>query len=499
MLGHPRRASLAGALAEAYRKGALRAGARVELLCLGDLEFEPDVTCVEISAQPLEADLRDAQRLIAWADHLVLVYPNWWGTMPARLKGFLDRVLTPGFAFARRPGGGFVPLLKGRTAELITTMDTPGWVYRWLFRAPGHNAMRHAVLGFCGIELAKVTSFGPVEESTPAERRAWLARARARGLALAGGPWSAAQRTRAKLGGYLRAARLQFYPMTWLAYTVGALAAAGSLGGFDAISFWLGLLCLFFIEVATVLTNEVFDYESDLQNVNFGPFTGGSRVLVEGRLSFAEAHMATAVAITLAALCGGALATGGPAAAPTVAVLLLIMAILALGYTVPPLRLSYRGLGELDVAFTHSIGVLLCGFAFQGAAWSSSLPWLLGLPLLLAVLPGIILAGIPDHDADRAVGKGTLAVRLGIRNAYLLAAIGAALAAATALALARVEATAGLLAGIGWFVLPHAAWLAILLVRRAHNEPRAVRIDGLMTVALSYTVWFGAIPLVNLL
>ncbi len=420
--------------------------------------------------------------------------------MPARLKGFLDRVLTPGFAFARRPRGqGFVPLLEGRSAEIITTMDTPRWVYRWLFGAPGHNAMRHAILGFCGIDLARVTSFGPVEESTAAERRAWVETARGRGLALAGGPWSPWQRTRAKLGGYFRAVRLQFYPMTWLAYSVGALAAAGALGGLDPTAFWLGLLCLFFIEVATVLTNEVFDFESDLRNENFGPFTGGSRVLVEGRLSFAEAHAATAASITLAALCGGTLAASSPAAAGVTGVLLLVMATLALGYTVPPLKLSYRGLGELDVALTHSIGVLLCGFVFQGAAWTSPLPWLLGLPLLLAVLPGIILAGIPDHDADRAAGKGTLAVRLGIRRAYGLAAASAVLAAAAALALAQTEATAGLLAGIGWFVLPHGAWLVLVLARRAQEPPRATRIDGPMALALAYTLWFAAIPLIHLL
>ena len=222
-------------------------------------------------------------------------------------------------------------------------------------------------------------------------------------------------------------------------------------------------------------------------------------MLVEGRLSFLEVHAATAGSIAIAALCGATLAASSPAAAGSVGVLLLVMATLALGYTVPPLKLSYRGLGELDVALTHSIGVMLCGFVFQGAAWNEPLPWLLGAPLLLAVLPGIILAGIPDHDADRATGKGTLAVRIGIRRAYRLAAACAVLSAASALTLAHVEATAGLLAGIGWFVLPHAAWLVLQLLRRAEEPPRAARIDGLMTVALAYTLWFAAIPLVNLL
>src|SRR5690606_1963414 len=171
-------------------------------------------------------------------------------------------------------------------------------------------------------------------------------------------------------------------------------------GALQAAPFWWGLACLFFIEAAAVLTNEHFDVATDRHNRNFGPFTGGSRVLVDGRLSVTEVRWGIAVALGLAAASGAALRLrSGPRLAA--GLVLGVLTVLALGYTAPPLELSYRGLGERDVGITHSFGVLLCGFVLQGGAWSAPEPWLLALPLCLAVLPGITLAGAPDHDADR--------------------------------------------------------------------------------------------------
>jgi 1,4-dihydroxy-2-naphthoate octaprenyltransferase len=269
-------------------------------------------------------------------------------------------------------------------------------------------------------------------------------------------------------------------------------------GTFQAAPFWWGLLCLFFIEVAAVLTNERYDFETDRRNRNFGPFTGGSRVLIDGKLSLGELRHGIVAALALAAASGVALILAtGPDGAAVLA--LAVLTVLALGYTAPPAKLSYRGLGELDVAITHSLGAVLCGFVFQGGSWSAPEPWLLSLPLFFAVLPGITLAGVPDHDADRLVGKGTIAVRTGLRVAYLLAAICTVLAAAAALMLAHIAAVGRVFAGIEYAVLPHAAVLLVMLAGHAQAEAGARRIDGLMALALSYILWFVAIPLWHLL
>jgi putative NADPH-quinone reductase len=235
LLGHLRTGSFCHALARAWRRGAERAGVELQELELAGLRFDLNVTTRHFADQPVEPDIARARALIARAEHLVLVYPSWWGTMPALLKGFLDRVLAPGFAFAE-DGSGFAPLLSGRTAELVTTMDTPGWVWRWIYGAPGDKAMVRATLGFCGIKVAHIERCGLIKESTPEQRRAWLARVEQRGAALRDGRFARAQRLRSKLASWLKALRLQFYPMTWAAYSAGALAA-GASGGLDAAAF----------------------------------------------------------------------------------------------------------------------------------------------------------------------------------------------------------------------------------------------------------------------
>ncbi len=210
------------------------------------------------------------------------------GSGAGRLKGFLDRVLLPGFAFQEREDGRFAGLLTGKTAHLITTLDMPPWVYRLIYRAPGHNAMKRSALGFCGISTTRILALGPVKDSDPARRSAWIEQSRRLGFSLRDGASTRIARTASKLLTWLKALRLQFYPMTWMAYTLGALGATVVSGPWNSWLYWMGYGYLFFVEAATVFTNEWFDYESDRRNRNYGAFTGGSRVLVDGGLSFRE-------------------------------------------------------------------------------------------------------------------------------------------------------------------------------------------------------------------
>ncbi|APX95067.1 NAD(P)H dehydrogenase [Halomonas sp. 1513] len=499
ILGHPRSDSLCGALADAYCEGARAAGTQLHRLDLATLAFDPHVHTQSPNDQPLEADLSHARDLVAWAEHLVFVYPTWWGSVPALLKGFLDRIMAPGFAFRTCEGGiGYQGLLNGRSAQLITTMDTPPLIHRLLYREPGKNAMARATLGFCGVRPVRALALGSVKEASPLQRQAWLARANRLGRQLGRGRITPVERLKYKAGAWLRALRLQFYPMTWIAYAVGGLAASPGGGVFGNPVFWLGYLCLFLLEVATVLVNEVVDLRTDRANRFYSTFTGGSRVLVEGLLSPREVK-----AGIIAALLGFVGSTVwllglAPVAPATVIAVLGGLAVLAIGYTLPPLMFSYRGLGELDVAVTHSIGVLLCGYVFLGGNWRDALPWLLSLPLLLAILPSITLSGIPDLWADAVVGKRTLAVRLGHRGALRVAFVCTLLATACALAWSLTGLAAGAFAGIAFVVVPYGAWLAWLLNRHIQSDRPPGRIDGLMAVSLGFVLWFGLWPLLRL-
>ena len=499
ILGHPRVESLCGALAQAFGDGARAAATEVRQLNLSALEFDPHVRTDSPSQQALEPGLREARNLIVWADHLVFVYPTWWGSLPALLKGFLDRVFTPGFAFRTCDGGtGYQGLLGGRSAQLITTMDTPPLIHRLVYRQPGRNAMARATLGFCAIHPVRSLVFGPVRGSSQEQRQRWLERARHEGQRLQHGritPWES---VRHKTGAWLQALRLQFYPMTWLAYTAGALAANPASGVFGNPLFWLGYLCLFLLEVATVLINERVDFPSDRDNRFFGPFTGGSRVLVDGLLSRREVGAGIVLALLAFVAAVAWLLALTPGSVPAVLAVLVVLSVLAIGYTAPPLKLSYRGLGEVDVAITHSLGVILCGFVFLGGPLQDPLPWLLSVPLLLAILPSITLSGIPDLEADAAAGKRTLAVRLGHRGVLRLSIVFTVLAAAGALTWDLLGLASGAYAGIGFVAVPHALWLGWLLYRRLESGTLPGRIDGLMVAALTFVLWFGLVPVVRL-
>jgi putative NADPH-quinone reductase len=180
ILGHPSSNSFCGALAERYAQSALRAGHEVRQLWLGTMDFDPVLREGYQQVQPLEADLRQAQADILWAEQLTLVYPIWWGGVPALLKGFFDRVFLPGFAFKYRKGKAFPDkLLRGRSAHLLVTMDTPPWYYRWVYRMPGLHQVRKTTLAFCGIEPRRTLTFGPILDSSAAQREAWLLQAQA--------------------------------------------------------------------------------------------------------------------------------------------------------------------------------------------------------------------------------------------------------------------------------------------------------------------------------
>ncbi|MGL4205351.1 MAG: NAD(P)H-dependent oxidoreductase [Aeromonadaceae bacterium] len=177
ILGHPDAESYCAALAQGYVTAASEVGHQVSLYALGNMEFDPILRQGYKVVQQLEPDLLELQAAIARADHLVFVYPTWWGTMPALLKGMFDRLFIPGFAFKyRQPESAlWDKLLKGRSAQVIVTMDTPGWYYRLVYKLAGHHIIKRCILDFCGIKPVAIHAIGPVKSSSLTLRQKWLA------------------------------------------------------------------------------------------------------------------------------------------------------------------------------------------------------------------------------------------------------------------------------------------------------------------------------------
>lgn len=172
--GHPDSESFNHALQQAYKNGALSSGNEIEEVTLSEMNFSPNLRFGYRKRTDLEPDLLEAWRKIQWAEHIVWIYPTWWFSMPALMKGFIDRLFLPGFTFEYQSDSPFAKkLLTGKSSEIIVTMDTPVWYYKTVFANAGVRAFKSA-LAFCGIRNKRTTYLAVVKTSTDEKRKKWL-------------------------------------------------------------------------------------------------------------------------------------------------------------------------------------------------------------------------------------------------------------------------------------------------------------------------------------
>lgn len=180
--GHPDATArhLGHLLEDAYAQGAQEAGHAVRRVHVARLDFPLLRSQEAWERGTLPPTLQGAQADIAWAEHLVLFFPLWLGDMPALLKGFLEQVARPGFAFTAQ--GGDNPFghkgLTGRSARVVVTMGMPALVYRWYFRAHSVRSLERNVLGFVGIAPVHETLIGQVDRLGDSGVAQWRSRLR---------------------------------------------------------------------------------------------------------------------------------------------------------------------------------------------------------------------------------------------------------------------------------------------------------------------------------
>lgn len=225
-----------------------------------------------------------------------------------------------------------------------------------------------------------------------------------------------------KIFSWIKLMRLEFYSMPFVVYSLGALISYKFNDFFLPINYIIGYLIIFLIELSTVFTNEYYDFETDKLNKIPGRFTGGSRMLVENKISIKELKTSLIfVSLLLLILSGYLLKI--TISSYQVLLLLVIGIIFGASYTTPPLKFSYRGLGELDVAFIHGFYGIICGYVFQKGILDNNVLWAIAMPIFFSSLAGVSLAGIPDIDSDRLVSKKTLASMIGPKNTLIFSAI----------------------------------------------------------------------------
>jgi len=228
----------------------------------------------------------------------------------------------------------------------------------------------------------------------------------------------------------LRATRLPFLTATIVPVLLGILIAA-SHGAFDLASAALTVIGASFVQLGLNVANDVFDTVQGADDANVTPtqFSGGSRVIQYGLVSLRQMASLATVFYVAAALIGLLLlATRGSTALLVIGV---VGFIVSLGYTAPPLKFVYRGLGEIAVAIGFGPLMLLGAYVVQtrGAlAWE---PFVASIPVALLVALILYVNEIPDRRGDAHAGKRTLPVRfspsavIGGYNAAVVAAYAA--------------------------------------------------------------------------
>lgn len=183
--GHPDAAHthLCHALADAYAAGAHEADHLVRTIHVAELDFPLLRSQHDWEAGTLPTGLQQAQDDIKWAEHIVIFFPLWLGDMPALLKGFLEQVARPGFAFKREGSQtAFASKgLTGRSARVVVTMGMPALLYRWYFRAHSIKSLERNILGFIGIKPVNETLIGMVANLSDTDGNIWLGRLRKMG------------------------------------------------------------------------------------------------------------------------------------------------------------------------------------------------------------------------------------------------------------------------------------------------------------------------------
>lgn len=178
LLGHPDSTqTISGELAGIYEAAAKKAGHEVRRINLGDMKFDPILHKGYKEIQPLEDDLKSFQESLKWCEHFVIIYPNWWCTMPALLKGLFDRAWLPGICFNMNkhadgtPAMGWTKRMKGKTARVIVLSGSPP-LFIWLLMGDYTNEIKRGILWFVGFKT-RVSHFGPSDHAPEWKLNEW--------------------------------------------------------------------------------------------------------------------------------------------------------------------------------------------------------------------------------------------------------------------------------------------------------------------------------------
>lgn len=178
ILAHPRPGSFSHAIADTAVARLKALGHEVILHDLYREQFNPVMPPGEINNRPTDPDMLPYLAEVGTADAFVIVHPNWWGQPPAILKGWVDRVLCSGVAYAFLPddntSGVPVGLLRAHVAVVFNTSNTPAEREAEVFGDPLEALWKKCIFRYCGVERFLRRTFSTIAGSTETARNGWL-------------------------------------------------------------------------------------------------------------------------------------------------------------------------------------------------------------------------------------------------------------------------------------------------------------------------------------
>lgn len=172
VFNHPYEGSYCSAILKSVESGLVKAGHEIDIIHLDKDQFDPVITADDLLAfrnkKAIDPKAINYIQRIKAADHLVFIFPVWWELMPARMKGFIDKIIFPGeFYDYTKSGYGMIPLMRNiKSATVITTMNTPSYIYKFIFGNAIKNSLIKGTLKKTGYKKVEWISFNMVKASS---------------------------------------------------------------------------------------------------------------------------------------------------------------------------------------------------------------------------------------------------------------------------------------------------------------------------------------------
>jgi len=181
VFNHPYKGSFCNAILESVKTGLETGKHEMDLFHLDHDHFNPVMTAEDLKAfanrSPVDSEVIRYSERLKKADHLVFIFPIWWELMPALMKGFIDKVIFPGVAYdySNDSNTRMKPLLKNiKGLTIITTMNTPGILYKFLFGNAIQKALLRGTFWKLGYKNRKWINLDMVKSASDKKRKRWL-------------------------------------------------------------------------------------------------------------------------------------------------------------------------------------------------------------------------------------------------------------------------------------------------------------------------------------